>query len=94
MIYCNNKNYFKVFKVTEFDKSIRYSVGTSEERNGSYRKSYWDLFVYKSNLMVPRFSEGDTIVAEKLKIENVWNSEKQKNYLSVVLLEGSKYERA
>lgn len=91
MIYCTNQNYFKVFGVKETDKTIRYRCGSSEEVRGSYKNSNWDVVVFKSNVQVPMFKEGDLIVATKLKVENIYDKANDRNWLSVVLLEAKVY---
>lgn len=94
MIYCTNQTKFKVFNVKTTEKTIRYRCGTSENRNGNYVNSYWDVVVFKDNHDIPVFVVGDTIVTDQFKIENPYDKKNERNWLSVVLIRAHKLEDA
>ena len=82
-----NKAFFKVWKAEDKGKYTLCSVSTGDkQQDGTYKNSNWNLKLIgdKGERDV---LEGDTIVAIKGKVENVWDKKNEKNWLNVIVFQ-------
>ena len=81
-----SKIYARVWKVWKKEKYTDLSVSTGDKQeDGSYKNSKWPArLVGKANIEV---SEGDSIVITKAKIENVYDKERNKEWLRIIAFE-------
>lgn len=74
-----NKAYAKVWKV--FDNSYSISTG-DKQQDGTYRNSNWNMRL-TGKVKDIKLDEGDRIEIKGGKLENVWDSEKKRNWLNL-----------
>ena len=81
-----SKIYARVWKVWKKEKYTDLSISTGDKQeDGTYKNSKWPArLVGKANIDV---AEGDSIVITKAKIENVWDKERNKEWLRVIAFE-------
>lgn len=73
MIFCNDKIFLKVWKVTPHEKYIDLQATTSEKnKDGTYTNSRWFARVigHAFNNLTGKIKEGDKIVSTKSKFTN------------------------
>ena len=92
MIYCTNKTYIRIFKVTDFGKVKVCEGGTSEKLEGenNYRKSYWKVILRGEAMKNIPVATGCTIAATLYKIEACIDSKKPERgpVATIILYEG------
>ena len=89
MIYCTNKTYIRIFKVTDFGKVKVCEGGTSEKLEGenTYRKSYWKVILRGEALKNIPVTSGCTVEALRYKIEATIDSKhKDKGPVPTIIL--------
>ena len=89
MIYIGEKGskiYGRVWKVWKKEKYTDLNISTGDKQeDGSYKNSKWPVrLVGKANIEV---AEGDNIVITKAKIENIYDKERNKEWLRVIAFE-------
>lgn len=74
MIYCSDKNYAKVWKITPSEKYLDLQISTSEKdkRDGHYINSSWfpRCIGHAFNTLKDNLHEGDRIIITKSKFTN------------------------
>lgn len=89
MIYISkdkpSKIYAKVWKVDKKEKYTSLTISTSDkQQDGSYKNSNWNCRVVGQAKDID-VSDGDRIVIDSAKIENVWDKENKKNWLNIIV---------
>ena len=83
-----NKGFFKVWKVEQKEKytSLQCSTG-DKQQDGTYKNSNWNVRLVGDAKQLS-ISEGDTLIVESGKIENIWDKEGERNWLNVIVYKG------
>lgn len=81
-----SKIYARVWKVWKKEKYTDLSISTGDKQeDGTYKNSKWPArLVGKANVEV---AEGDSIVITKAKIENVYDKERNREWLRIIAFE-------
>lgn len=95
MVYCTNKVYAKVWKITPSEKYLDLQISTSEKaQDGTYINSSWfaRTIGHAFNSLKDKLQEGDRIVITKCKLSNERYTAKDgstKSALRFIILEAS-----
>ena len=82
-----NKGFFKVWKVDKKEKYTNLNCSTSDkQQDGTYKNSNWNVkLVGKANDLI--VAEKDTLIVKNAKVENIWDKEKERNWLNVIVFD-------
>ena len=86
MIYFE-KCFFKVWKIEDKGKYSLCNVSTGDkQQDGTYKNSSWQLKLI-GNKGDRNLLEGDTIITKKAKVENIYDKEKKRSWLNVIVFD-------
>jgi len=91
MIFISNDKpsriYGKVWKVDKKEKYTALNISTGDkQQDGGYKNSSWNCRLVGQAHDV-EVSEGDRIVINSAKIENIYDKEKKKNWLNIIVFD-------
>ena len=85
-----SKSYLKVWKVEDKGKFVKAQCtsGKKDKQTDTWINSNWNVrFCGKCLVDAKKLKEGDSVKIQSGIIENVWDKEKQRNWLNVVVFE-------
>ena len=89
MIYISkdkpSKIYAKVWKVDKKENYTTLQISTSDkQQDDTYKNSNWNCRVVGKAKDI-EVNEGDRIVIDSAKVENVWDKKNKKNWLNIIV---------
>ena len=80
------KAFMKIWKITAKEKYVLVNASSSEKIEDGYKNSNWNLRLVGKAKKI-NVKEGDRIEITSAKIENIFDKENNKNWLTVVVFD-------
>ena len=84
-----NKAFLKIWKVETKEKYVVANTSSGDkQQDGTYKNSNWSVrFVGKCFESAKGLEEGDSIIVKSAKIENIWDKQKERNWLNLIVFD-------